>query len=71
MIQKIIFKRNNIPFYPESEVEGCEGNKKVETINIRKSNKIITIKASMLCPSGGFNPDIHLFTQSKGLSKMG
>ena len=23
----------------------------------------------MLCPSGGFNPDIHLFTQSKGLVK--
>ena len=22
--------KNNIPFYPESEVEGCEGNKKVE-----------------------------------------
>ena len=23
----------------------------------------------MLCPSGGYNPDIHLFTQSKGLVK--
>ena len=23
----------------------------------------------MLCPSGGLNPDIHLFTQSKGLVK--
>ena len=23
----------------------------------------------MLCVSGGFNPDIHLFTQSKGLIK--
>ena len=23
----------------------------------------------MLCVSGGFNPDIHLFTQSKGLLK--
>ena len=22
-----------------------------------------------LCPSGGYNPDIHLFTQSKGLVK--
>ena len=66
---KKFLKENNIKFYPASEVEGCDGNKKVETINIRKDNKIITIKASMLCPSGGFNPDIHLFTQSKGLVK--
>ncbi len=66
---KKFLKDNNIRFYPASEVEGCDGNKKVETINIRKDNKIITIKASMLCPSGGFNPDIHLFTQSKGLVK--
>ena len=66
---KKFLKENNIRFYPASEVEGCDGNKKVETINIRKDNKIITIKASMLCPSGGFNPDIHLFTQSKGLVK--
>ena len=66
---KSFLKLNDIPFYPESEVEGCDGNKKVEKINIRKDNKIISIKASMLCPSGGYNPDIHLFTQSKGLVK--
>ena len=60
---------NEIPFYPSSEVEGCDGNKKVETINIRQGSKIISIKSSMLCPSGGYNPDIHLFTQSKGLLK--
>ncbi len=60
---------NDIPFYPSSEVEGCDGNKKVETIHIRQGNKIISIKSSMLCPSGGYNPDIHLFTQSKGLLK--
>ena len=34
-----------------------------------KKNEIIKIKTSMLCVSGGFNPDIHLFTQSKGLLK--
>ena len=27
------------------------------------------MKCSMLCVSGGINPDIHLFTQSKGLVK--
>ncbi len=61
--------KNNIPFYPESEVEGCEGNKKVEKVYVRNGGSIFSVKASMLCPSGGFNPDIHLFTQSKGLVK--
>ena len=63
-------KKNNIPFYINSEVEGCDGNKKINTISIRKNkNKIIKVKSSMLCVSGGINPDIHLFTQSKGLVK--
>ncbi|MBD1172369.1 (2Fe-2S)-binding protein [Pelagibacterales bacterium SAG-MED05] len=63
-------KKNNIPFYFNAEIEGCDGNKKVETISIRKNkNKIIKVKSSMLCVSGGINPDIHLFTQSKGLVK--
>ncbi len=66
---KKFLKANDIPFYPASEVEGCDGNKKVEKINIRQGNKIFSIKAEMLCPSGGYNPDIHLFTQSKGLVK--
>tara|TARA_S200000501_G_scaffold348117_1_gene363044 strand:+ start:256 stop:3240 length:2985 start_codon:yes stop_codon:yes gene_type:complete len=66
---KEYLNKNDIPFYPESEVEGCEGNKKVEKVYIRNGNSISSIKASMLCPSGGFNPDIHLFTQSKGLLK--
>ena len=66
---KKFLKVNDIPFYPACEVEGCDGNKKVEMINIRKDDKIISLKASMLCLSGGYNPDIHLFTQSKGLVK--
>ena len=63
-------KKNNIPFYSNAEIEGCDGNKKVETISIRKNkNNIFKVKSSMLCVSGGINPDIHLFTQSKGLVK--
>ncbi len=63
-------KKSNIPFYINSEVEGCDGSKKIKTISIRKNkNKIIKVKSSMLCVSGGINPDIHLFTQSKGLVK--
>ena len=63
-------EKNNIPFYKNAEVEGCDGNKKVQKISIRTNkNKIFTLDASMLCVSGGINPDIHLFTQSKGLVK--
>ena len=61
---------NNIPFYPKAEIEGCEGKNQIQNIFIRiKKNKTIKIKTSMLCVSGGLNPDIHLFTQSKGLVK--
>ncbi len=63
-------KKNNIPSYVNAEIEGCDGNKKIETISIRKNkNTIIKVNSSMLCVSGGINPDIHLFTQSKGLVK--
>ncbi len=65
-----LLEAHNIPFYPKSEVEGCDGNNEIKKISLRtKKNKIIKIKASMLCVSGGINPDIHLFTQSKGLVK--
>ena len=61
-------KKNNIPFYPESEVEGCEGGNKLKKIFIKKKgNSTIKLNTSMLCVSGGFNPDVNLFTQSKGL----
>ena len=43
--------------------------KKVEKVQIRQGKSIFPINASMLCTSGGYNPDIHLFTQSKGLVK--
>jgi len=62
-------KDNDIPFYPDSEVEGCDGNNKLEKVHISKGKTLYSIKASMLCTSGGYNPDIHLFTQSKGLVK--
>ena len=67
---KNILEKNKISFYFGSEVEGCDGNKKLETISIRnKEKKIEKISGSMLCISGGLNPDVHLFTQSKGLIK--
>tara|TARA_B100000686_G_scaffold9382_2_gene9412 strand:+ start:1112 stop:4105 length:2994 start_codon:yes stop_codon:yes gene_type:complete len=63
-------KDNNIPIYTSSEVEGCDGNGTLKQVSIRDNNKnIIKIKTSMLCVSGGINPDVNLFTQSKGLIK--
>ncbi len=65
-----LLKKNNIPLYSKSEIEGCDGNNEVKKVTIRvKKNEAIKVKTSMLCVSGGFNPDIHLFTQSKGLLK--
>ena len=66
---KDYLKNHDIQFFPEAEVEGCQGNKEVEKVRIRTNNSIISINSSMLCISGGLNPDIHLFTQSKGLVK--
>ena len=63
-------EKNDIPFYKGAEVEGCNGNKEIKNISIRNNkSEIIKINSSMLCVSGGINPDIHLFTQSKGLVK--
>jgi len=65
-----LLTKYNIPLYAKSEIEGCDGKNEVQKVSVRvKKNEIIKIKASMLCVSGGFNPDIHLFTQSKGLIK--
>ena len=66
---KKFLKTNNILSYFDSEVEGCDGNKKIEKITVRQGKNYYKINSSMLCVSGGFNPDIHLFTQSKGLVK--
>ena len=64
-----LLTKYNIPLYAKSEIEGCDGKNEVQKVSIRvKKNEIIKIKTSMLCVSGGFNPDIHLFTQSKGLN---
>ena len=66
---KKILKDNDISFFSDAEIEGCDGNKKIETITIRQGKSFTKLKSLMLCVSGGYNPDIHLFTQSKGLVK--
>ncbi|MDB4233591.1 2Fe-2S iron-sulfur cluster-binding protein [Alphaproteobacteria bacterium] len=64
---KIIHKKN-IPLFTNAHIEGCDGKKQVQEISVRDAEGIITkLKSKMLCVSGGFNPDVHLFTQSKGV----
>ena len=64
---KIIHKEN-IPLFTDAHIEGCDGKKQVQEISVRDSEGIITkLKSKMLCVSGGYNPDVHLFTQSKGV----
>ena len=47
-----LLEKFNIPFYPKSEIEGCDGKKEVKKVSIRtKKNQITKIKTSMLCVS--------------------
>ena len=62
-------KNNNILFYTGAEVEGCDGRNIIREAFIRHKGNIIKLKTNMLCVSGGINPDVNLFTQSKGLIK--
>ena len=32
-------KKNNIPYYINAEVEGCDGNKEIKQISIRNNKK--------------------------------
>ena len=41
---KDYLKNHDIQFFPEAEVEGCQGNKEVETVRIRANNSIISIR---------------------------
>tara|TARA_B100000579_G_scaffold167320_1_gene136048 strand:- start:1613 stop:4591 length:2979 start_codon:yes stop_codon:yes gene_type:complete len=63
-----IIRKNDIPLYTNSQIKGVFGNKRIEKILIEDSKGGLSeIKADFLCVSGGINPDVHLFTQSKGL----
>ena len=63
-----LIRKNDIPLYTNSQVKAAYGNKKLEKIVVQDSSGGINeITADFLCVSGGINPDVHLFTQSKGL----
>ena len=54
--------------YTNSQIKAAYGNKKLEKVVIEDSSGSISeITTDFLCVSGGINPDVHLFTQSKGL----
>ncbi len=63
-----LIRKNDIPLYTNSQIKGAYGNKKLQKILVEDSSGGINeIKTDFLCLSGGINPDVHLFTQSKGL----
>ena len=63
-----LIRKNDIPLYTNSQIKGVSGGKSIEKIVIADSNGGLSeIKTNFLCISGGINPDVHLFTQSKGL----
>ena len=63
-----LIRKNDIPLYTNSQIKSVSGTKKIEKIMIADSNGGLSeIKTDFLCISGGVNPDVHLFTQSKGL----
>ncbi|MDB0033649.1 2Fe-2S iron-sulfur cluster-binding protein [Alphaproteobacteria bacterium] len=63
-----LIRKNDIPLYTNSQVKAAYGNKKLEKIVVQDSSGGINeISSDFLCVSGGINPDVHLFTQSKGL----
>ena len=63
-----LIKKNDIPLYTNSQIKSVSGGKKIEKVTIANSNGGLSeIEVDFLCVSGGINPDVHLFTQSKGL----
>ena len=63
-----LIRKNDIPLYTNSQIKGAHGNKKIQKILVEDSSGGVNeIKTDFLCLSGGINPDVHLFTQSKGL----
>ena len=63
-----LIRKHDIPLYTNSQVKEAYGNKIIEKILVEDSaGGLSEIKCDFLCVSGGINPDVHLFTQSKGL----
>ena len=63
-----LIRKNDIPLYTNAQVKAAYGNKKLEKIIVEDSaGGTSEIATDFLCVSGGINPDVHLFTQSKGL----
>ena len=63
-----LIRKHDIPLYTNSQIKGVSGGKRIEKILIEDSTGGLSeIHSDFLCVSGGINPDVHLFTQSKGL----
>ena len=56
-----------LPLYARHQIMAAHGGKHVNAVSIRDENGIITrLDCDLLAISGGWNPAVHLFSQSRG-----
>ncbi len=57
----------DMPLFAEHQVMTAHGGKKVQAVTIRDKNGVTTrLNCDLLALSGGWNPAVHLFSQSRG-----
>jgi len=57
----------DMPLYAGQQVMTAHGSKKLQAVTIRDKNGITTrLDCDLLAVSGGWNPAVHLFSQSRG-----
>ena len=56
-----------LPLYARQQIMAAHGGKHINAVSIRDENGIITrLDCDLLAISGGWNPAVHLFSQSRG-----
>ena len=56
-----------LPLYARHQIMAAHGSKHINAVSIRDENGIITrLDCDLLAISGGWNPAVHLFSQSRG-----
>ena len=56
-----------LPLYARHQIMAAHGGKHINAVSIRDENGIITrLDCDLLAISGGWNPAVHLFSQSRG-----
>ena len=57
----------NAPIYPMHQLFSAHGRKHVNSVEIRSKNGVKkNLKCDIIAVSGGWNPTVHLYSQSRG-----